>query len=235
MSRSSSQSRTPTLLLRLRRCARGRSSIAAGLVAEQARRLAKLPLSQCVRAPIVDTEPMAAFLVTGNPGSGETTLAEELSRRGLTAIDSDYVPRLCHYEDQAGNVLPRAEAPVAPDEVWLSTRLWVWSRARLQEVLKKHSGPVFICGIARNIQDVVDLFDSVFLLHIDSDTQEERLRAYDRSNPSSVRIEAGRQQIRAGRPFFEAELRLGAIAVDKHLHNRGCRCNTAPCGPQHFT
>ena len=35
---------------------------------------------------------MAAFLITGNPGSGKTTLAEELSRRGLIAIDPDYVP-----------------------------------------------------------------------------------------------------------------------------------------------
>src|SRR5260370_37751791 len=79
---------------------------------------------------------MAAFLVTGNPGSGKTTLAEELSRRGLTAIDSDYVPRLCHYEDDAGNTYSRAEAPLTSDEEWLSTHRWVWSRARLQEVFK---------------------------------------------------------------------------------------------------
>jgi hypothetical protein len=80
---------------------------------------------------------------------------------------------------------------------------------------KEHSEPVFICGIARNILDVVDVFDCVLLLRIDADTQEERLRAYDRSNPLSARNEAGRQQIRAGRPFFEAEmLELGAIPVD---------------------
>jgi thymidylate kinase len=158
---------------------------------------------------------MAAFLVTGNPGSGKTTLAEELSRRGLTAIDSDYVPRLCHYEDDAGNTYSRAEAPLTSDEEWLSTHRWVWSRARLQEVFKQHSDPVFICGIARNIRDVIDLFACVFLLRIDADTQEERLRAYDLSSPSSARNDAGRQQIRAGRPFFEAEmLELGAMAVD---------------------
>jgi hypothetical protein len=101
------------------------------------------------------------------------------------------------------------------DEEWLSTHRWVWSRGRLQEVFKEHSDPVFICGIARNIRDVLDLFECVFLLRIDADTQEERLHAYDLGNPSAARKEAGRQQIRAGRPFFEAEmLELGAIAVD---------------------
>ena len=158
---------------------------------------------------------MAAFLVTGNPGSGKTTLAQELSRRGLTAMDADCVPRLCHYRDDAGKTYSRAEAPLMPDEHWLSTHHWVWDRTRLQEVLCEQPGPVFMCGIALNVREVIDLFDRVFLLRIDAETQEERLLAYDLSSPRSVRNEAGRQQIRAGRPFFEAEmLNLGAVAVD---------------------
>ena len=79
---------------------------------------------------------MAAFLVTGNPGSGKTTLAG------------------------------------------------------LQEVFNEHSDPVFVCGIARNIRDVLDLFDCVLLLRIDADTQEERLRVYDLRSPSSARNDA---------------------------------------------
>jgi predicted ATPase len=39
---------------------------------------------------------MAAFLVTGNPGSGKTTLAAELARRGLVAIDPDYDAELSY-------------------------------------------------------------------------------------------------------------------------------------------
>ena len=73
---------------------------------------------------------------------------------------------------------------------------------------------MFICGIALNIDQVLDMFDRLFLLQIDADTQEKRLLAYDSSHPPG-RNEAGRQQIRQGRPVFEAQmLNLGAIALD---------------------
>ena len=90
---------------------------------------------------------MPAFLVTGNPGSGKSALARELGRRGLRAIDPDDDPELAYSEDLAGR---RAAPPQHPDEEWLRSHRWVWSRSRLEEVLTGHSGPVFVCGIARN-------------------------------------------------------------------------------------
>src|SRR5258708_3162337 len=66
-----------------------------------------------------DTDPIAAFLVTGNPGSGKSTLAQELARRGLATIDPDYDPELSRWEDDAGKWVSRAEEPAAPDEQWL--------------------------------------------------------------------------------------------------------------------
>jgi adenylate kinase family enzyme len=157
---------------------------------------------------------MAAFLVTGNPGSGKSTLAQALARRGLAAIDPDYDPALSYWEENAGNRTSRAEGPAVPDEQWLSAHRWVWNRSRLQELLTHQQEPVFVCGIARNIDQVLDLFDGLFLLRIDADTQEERLLAYDTSHPPG-RSEGGRQQIRDGRPVFEAQmLKLGAIALD---------------------
>ena len=156
---------------------------------------------------------MPAFLVTGNPGSGKSTLAQELVRRGFATIDPDYDAALSYWEDDAGNQVLLAEGPAAPDKQWLKAHHWVWSRSRLQELLTQQQGPVFICGIALNIAQVVDLFDRIFLLRIDAGTQEERLLAYDASHVHGN--EAGRQQIRDGRPVFEAQmLDLGAIALD---------------------
>jgi hypothetical protein len=103
---------------------------------------------------------MPAFLVTGNPGSGKSALAHELARRGVRAIDPDDDPELAYSQDAAGR---RADPPQSPDEDWLRSHRWVWSRSRLEKVLAGHKGPVFVCGIARNQDELLDLFDRVFL------------------------------------------------------------------------
>ena len=73
---------------------------------------------------------------------------------------------------------------------------------------------MFVCGIARNQDEMLDLFDRVFLLYINGPTQEARLDAHDALNPLG-RSEAGRREIRDGRALFEAQmLRHGAIAID---------------------
>jgi hypothetical protein len=157
---------------------------------------------------------MAAFLVTGNPGSGKSALAHELVRRGLAAIDPDYDSELSYWEDEAGGRTSKTEGPARPDEQWLSAHHWVWCRSRLDEILSQYEGHVFVCGIALNIDQVLDLFDQLFLLRIDAETQEKRLLSYDESHPPG-RSEAGRQQIRDGRPVFETQmLELGAVALD---------------------
>ncbi|HEY0718926.1 MAG TPA: hypothetical protein VGD68_15020 [Streptosporangiaceae bacterium] len=154
---------------------------------------------------------MPAFLVTGNPGSGKSALAHELIRRGVRAIDPDGDPQLAYSQDPAGR---RADPPQHPDERWLRSHRWVWSRSRLEQVLDGQGEPVFVCGISRNQAELLDLFDRVFLLRIDGPTQEARLMAHDALHPPG-RSEAGRQEIRKGRTVFEAQmLRHGAIALD---------------------
>jgi hypothetical protein len=152
-----------------------------------------------------------AFLVTGNPGSGKSALARELAGRGLLAIDPDDDPDLAYWEDAAGNLV---SGPQRPDRQWLSSHRWVWSRSRMAEVLAGQDRAVFVCGIARNQDELLDLFDRLFLLHVDGPTQEARLAAHDALHPPG-RSEAGRQEIRQGRAVFELHLlREGAIALD---------------------
>ena len=109
---------------------------------------------------------MPAYLVTGNPGSGKSALARELAGRGLLVIDPDDDPELAHWQDAAGN---QVRGPQRPDEEWLRWHRWVWSRPRMKEVLAGHASAVFVCGIARNQDELLDLFDRVFLLHIRTD------------------------------------------------------------------
>ena len=84
----------------------------------------------------------------------------------------------------------------------------------MAEVLAGQDRAVFVCGIARNQDELLDLFDRLFLLHVDGPTQEARLAAHDALHPPG-RSEAGRQEIRQGRAVFELQLlREGAIALD---------------------
>lgn len=157
---------------------------------------------------------MRAILVTGNPGSGKSTVAKELASRGFRAIDPDYDRELSYWLDESGKTVRLEEGPAAPDEAWLRSHRWVWNRLRLEELLAAHHGPTFVCGIALNLEEVLDLFDAVFLLRIDAETQEDRLAAHDLDHPPG-RNEAGRQQVRAGRLVFEAQLvAMGAIPIE---------------------
>ena len=155
-------------------------------------------------------EAMRVFLVTGNPGSGKSTLAAELSRRGLIAVDAD---GLAFWEDNAG---VRADQPAGADDAWRRAHRWVWSRARIEQVIAASgdAGRVFFCGIARNQDQMLDLFEKVFLLVIDAGTQMARL-ARPAHATSPVRTEAMKRQICEGRPVFQAQmLARGAIPLD---------------------
>src|SRR3954447_6067624 len=115
---------------------------------------------------------MAAFLITGNPGSGKTTIANELSRRGMVAVDTDQSAR---WETTSG--VPVIQPKQASGE-WLLSHRWVWSRTRILDMIRPHTAAgqhIYLCGIAINQRDMLDLFTTVFLLSIDHETQLARL------------------------------------------------------------
>ena len=151
---------------------------------------------------------VAAFLITGNPGSGKTTIAQELLRRGLIAVDADDT---AHWETTSG--VPVSQPEHASDE-WLLGHRWVWSRPRIEHVIGPHVAAgrhIFLCGIAMNQRDMFDLFATVFLLSIDHETQLERLDTPDNADRNA----AQRAQILEGRPTFERQMRAaGAVVLD---------------------
>jgi thymidylate kinase len=141
-------------------------------------------------------------------GSGKTTIARELSRRGLIAVDADDT---AHWKTTAGE--PVSQPEHASDE-WLLGHRWVWSRPRIEGVIRPHAAAgrhVFLCGIAMNQRDMLDLFAAVFLLSIDHETQLRRLDTPDNADRNA----AQRTQILEGRATFEREMRAaGAVVLD---------------------
>jgi shikimate kinase len=149
-----------------------------------------------------------AYLITGNPGSGKTTVALELTRRGFAALDTD---ETAGWEDPEGHP---ADQPDHPTDEWLHQHRWVWRRTRLEDAIQARPttvDPVFACGIAVNQREMLDCFELVFLLTLDDATQVDRL-----DTASNVhRNAAQRAQIIRGRPVFEQEMRTaGALVLD---------------------
>ncbi|MDP9314671.1 MAG: AAA family ATPase [Chloroflexota bacterium] len=116
------------------------------------------------------------YLIEGVSGTGKTTVAEELQRRGYHVLHGD---RELKYQGDPKTGEPVNE-PVHKSErdraVWQQEHL-LWDIARVKSVVADHSIPIsFFCGGSRNFEKFINLFDGVFVLEVDDlDTLYRRL------------------------------------------------------------
>lgn len=153
---------------------------------------------------------MASVLVLGVAGAGKSTLADELGRRGLSAVDSDDV--LARWVDGEGR---RVEYPAEPDSAWLAAHYWHWDGERLDTLLREADGTLFVCGAALNIMDFIPRFGLVVLLELDVETMMRRVSsrgtAFGRSGPT-------REWLADWAPGFQRDVkRLGAAVINARL------------------
>ncbi|WP_029288402.1 AAA family ATPase [Cellulomonas sp. HZM] len=108
----------------------------------------------------------ANYLVEGLSGTGKTTVADELQRRGFHAVHGD---RELAYAGDARTGEP-FETSGRDDHVW--------DAAKVRALVADHDEAVtFFCGGSRNLSQFVDAFDGVFVLEVDLDTLHRRLDA----------------------------------------------------------
>lgn len=155
---------------------------------------------------------MSAVIVTGISGAGKSTIACELTRRGLTVLDSDNDPGLARFENREGTVV---EEPEAPDLAWLAEHFWNWDPARLDELIQAAApATLYICGGADNQIELADRFTHFILLEIDEPTMLARLDDPDRHNDWG-RVGDSREFLRRRLSGYQADLRaIGAIPID---------------------
>ena len=104
------------------------------------------------------------FQIDGISGTGKTTLAEELTRRGYSAIDADAA------FGYFGN--PTTGEPT--DEQ--IQKNWIWDLAKIKALAQSSEGKaVYVCGGAMNQAKVRDCFEKRFLLVVDDETMRRRL------------------------------------------------------------
>lgn len=71
-----------------------------------------------------------------------------------------------------------AVRPANSGGYWPLTHRWVWRRSRLRQAIADAASgmtAVFVCGIAGNQTEMMDILHQVLLLVIDEQTQEARL------------------------------------------------------------
>lgn len=145
-----------------------------------------------------------AILISGNPGSGKSSLTAALRRQGFQAVDADEVPGLAGWMDSTGAVV--GDASLEPTPELLATCYWGWVSERLTQVVDELGGSGILLGIAVNQWQFIDQFDYLVLLELDAPTQLARVKS---RNPL---VQA---QIRAGLPVFQAQMRAhGAVSID---------------------
>jgi hypothetical protein len=104
------------------------------------------------------------YLIEGLSGTGKTTVCDELQRRGHHAIHGDR--ELAYRGD------PQTGEPTAG--FGHEHHIWDVEKVRTLVADDDHAA-TFFCGGSRNFSKFIDLFDGVFVLHVDLATLNRRL------------------------------------------------------------
>lgn len=110
------------------------------------------------------------YLIEGVSGSGKTSVATELERRGYHVVHGD---RVLAYQGD-----PETGAPVEtrPDDPGFTNTHHIWDVAQVKAAIADPThAKTFFCGASRNRQHFADMFDAVFVLEADWPTIERRL------------------------------------------------------------
>ena len=116
------------------------------------------------------------YLIEGVSGTGKTTVAEELQRRGYHVIHGDR--ELAYVGDpETGEPLAGFSRQSVDNITWGYER-WIWPIGKVKALIAdRNYAKTFFCGGSRNSHHFIDLFDDVFVLEADLDTLKRRVSA----------------------------------------------------------
>ena len=115
------------------------------------------------------------YLIEGGSGTGKTTVAEELERRGYHVVHGDRT--LAYYGDpETGHPMQPPHLEAEADKVSWGYQHWIWPVAQVKTLLADQTAPIsFFCGHSENSAHFSMLFHGVFVLEVYAEVLRNRL------------------------------------------------------------
>lgn len=120
---------------------------------------------------------MPLFFVTGIAGSGKTEIWHELKSRGYEAYDTDESGLAKWKHRKTGYIHPKSSVKKEDrTPKFLRSHSWIVPYKEVEDLAERaKSKNIFLCGVARNANELRPLFETVFALAIDTKTIKHRL------------------------------------------------------------
>ncbi len=117
---------------------------------------------------------MKKYYITGISGSGKSTIAKELSKKGFAYFDIDDVKDLCYWinketQENVGNIAGKGFD-------FVEKHRWVVNIEKMNELLSSYTEDLIVSGVCKNQEEFLDNFDKVFLLQCSEETFIHRLK-----------------------------------------------------------
>jgi hypothetical protein len=154
---------------------------------------------------------MGRFLITGYPGTGKSSVARGLQKRGHKAYDSEAMRGYMHAVSLVTGRKILLPSPV-PASWFQTTGAYIWDVNKVTQLIQQNDD-IFICALADNQQDFYDLFDGIILLILDETLMRHRLEL--RTDTDYGKDPRELSDIMKGHRHFEQSLlEKGALPVD---------------------
>lgn len=113
---------------------------------------------------------MGKYFITGEAGTGKTTIIKALADRGFTAYNTDDMPEVTRLEGTSGQHVEKWP----PRPVDWTKYFWNWQAEALEGLLASDTD-VFVGAVTSNQEKFFDSFDKIFVLSVDTKTLRHRL------------------------------------------------------------